>query len=129
VRHLIASTLAAVLCGGLAAPAAAEFELDFYMGAQSAASSRAEGDRPGGGTYGTTFDWEGRSFEMPFYYGLRGTWWRSETFGWGVEGTHTKVYAPRDERDAAGSTDSSSPTGTTSSPSTPCAAGRTGGRG
>ncbi|WP_273523163.1 outer membrane protein [Rhodosalinus sediminis] len=102
MRHLIASTLAAVLCGGLAAPAAAEFELDFYMGAQSAASSRAEGDRPGGGTYGTTFDWEGRSFEMPFYYGLRGTWWRSETFGWGVEGTHTKVYAPRDERDAAG---------------------------
>lgn len=30
---------------------------------------------------------------MPPYYGLRATWWRTETLGFGIEINHTKVYA------------------------------------
>lgn len=102
MRHLIGPIFAALLTGALAVPAAAEFELGVYSGWQTAPASRAEGDLPGGGTYSERFDWEGRSFEMPLYYGLRGTWWTGENFGWGVEGTHTKVYAPDGARNAAG---------------------------
>ena len=46
--------------------------------------------------------WEGRSFEAPIYYGIRGVWWQNERVGYGLEVTHTKVYAPEDEAEAAG---------------------------
>lgn len=93
---------AAMLALLLAGPAAAEFELSLYSGYQTAPHSRAKGDYPGGGTYNALFGWEGRSFELPLYYGVRGTWWVDDRFGWGFEGTHTKVYAPDGERTAAG---------------------------
>lgn len=99
LRTLVKAISAALL---LAGPAAAEFELSLYSGWQTAPHSRAEGDYPGGGTYDALFGWEGRSFELPLYYGLRGTWWVNDRFGWGLEGTHAKVYAPDDERAAAG---------------------------
>jgi len=73
---------------------AAEFELSFYAGAQSASSSSVKGTDPGGvGNFDFTVDWEGRSGKMPPYYGFRGTWWRSDKLGFGVEFTHSKVYA------------------------------------
>jgi lipid A oxidase len=86
----------------LAVPAAAEFELSFYTGWQTSPHSRISGDYPDavGGSYDELIGWEGRSFEMPPYYGLRGTWWRGESLGFGLEFTHTKVYAPDDERPA-----------------------------
>jgi lipid A oxidase len=74
--------------------AAAEFEFSAYTGAQSASSSTVKGNDPGGvGDFDFTVDWEGKSGKMPPYYGLRGTWWRSETLGFGFEFTHSKVYA------------------------------------
>lgn len=87
-----------------AAPVAAETELSFYTGWQTAPHSNVSGDYPTafGGSYDALIGWEGRSFEMPPYYGVRGTWWRSETLGFGVEFTHTKVYAPDDEKQALG---------------------------
>lgn len=77
------------------APAAAyaEFELSFYLGAQEAAHSRVYIDDPVIGTEDFLTTWEGRSFEAPPYYGIRGTWWRSDTFGFGVDFAHSKVYA------------------------------------
>ncbi|KUF12570.1 outer membrane protein [Pseudoponticoccus marisrubri] len=99
MRHLILST---ALIAGVAAPAAAEMEVSVYTGWQTAPHSRASGDYPGGGSYNALIGWEGRSGEMPPYYGLRGTWWRSETLGFGLEFTHTKVYAPEAERNALG---------------------------
>lgn len=99
-RHvLIAST--ALTC--LAAPAAAEFELGFYTGFQSAPHSRISGDLPdGAGSYDELIGWEGRPFAAPPYYGVRGTWWSSETLGYGFEFTHAKTYAPDSEASAAG---------------------------
>ncbi len=86
----------------MAAPAAAEMELSIYTGWQTLPHSRASGTYPGGGSYDALIGWDGNSFEMPPYYGVRGTLWRSNNLGFGVEFTHTKAYAPDDERAALG---------------------------
>ena len=74
--------------------AMAEIELSFYGGAQGAPHSDVS-------IFGSptipddefTAGWEGRSFDSPIYYGLRATWWRNETLGFGLEMNHAKVYA------------------------------------
>ena len=78
----------------IAAPAAAEVELSFYTGIQEAPHSRVEGTDPGGvGAFSFLSTWEGRSFEMPPYYGFRATYWRNSSFGYGLDFNHAKVYA------------------------------------
>ncbi|MEM6891658.1 MAG: porin family protein, partial [Pseudomonadota bacterium] len=83
----------------LAGPAAAELELSFYLGIQGVQDSTASGFLPDGTAFSRSIDWEGRSFEAPFYYGGRAIWWLDNGFGFGIEGTHTKAYAP--DADAA----------------------------
>lgn len=77
-----------------AAPAAAEVELSFYLGAQSAPHSRVQ---VAGDSVLADEDflvgWEGRSFEMPPYWGARATFWQTDRFGFGPDFTHSKVYA------------------------------------
>ena len=80
--------------------ASAEMEVSVYTGWQTAPHSRVTGDHPDGGTYDALIGWEGRSFEAPPYYGVRGTWWRDERLGFGLEFTHAKVYAPDSEKEA-----------------------------
>ena len=95
--------LAAVFtaAGVSAAPVAAEMSVSVYSGWQTSPHSRVRGDLPGGGgSYDALIGWEGRSFEMPPYYGLRGTWWRDDRLGFGLEFTHAKVYAPDADRPA-----------------------------
>lgn len=77
-------------------------QISVYSGAQTAPHSRIKGQ---GGTIDgddTLIGWEGNSFEAPPYYGIRATWWTSEKLGFGVDFNHAKVYAPDDERAAAG---------------------------
>jgi len=92
MRSLLTSLLCLTLSAGAAA---AEFQLSFYSGFQNAPHSRVEGES-GGTTFSFLSEWEGRPFEAPPYYGIRATWWRSATFGWGVDFNHTKVYASDD---------------------------------
>lgn len=73
----------------LADAANAEVELSFYTGAQSAPHSIIDDSVLGSGRV----KWLGKSFEAPPYYGLRATWWTSDTWGFGVEFNHAKVYA------------------------------------
>jgi lipid A oxidase len=74
--------------------ARAEMELSFYGGIQNAPHSTIS--HP---TLGDDFvRWEGNSLEMPPYYGLRATWWRSETLGFGLDLNHAKVYADNPRR-------------------------------
>lgn len=87
------------LCALLApAAAAAEVELSFYGGVQSAPSSdisiRGDDVIPN-----SDFeqDWEGRSGEAPIYYGFRATHWRSANFGVGLDFAHNKVYPKNDD--------------------------------
>ncbi|MGJ8622913.1 MAG: outer membrane protein [Yoonia sp.] len=89
----------------LATPALAETELSFYLGGQSSPHSVVTGTDPGNAVDETpdfTAKWEGRSFEAPIYYGLRATRWQSDTFGWGAEFTHAKVYSDQETRDEGG---------------------------
>ncbi|MDF1871141.1 outer membrane beta-barrel protein [Vannielia sp.] len=80
-----------------AVPARAEIALSFYTGYQTAPHSRIEGN-DGTSDFSFLAEWEGLSFEMPPYYGLRAVWWRNENLGFGAEFTHTKVYASDDTR-------------------------------
>jgi len=85
--------LAAVLLS-FSGAAFAQSELSFYGGFQGAPHSVVSGTDPGGiGDFEFTAGWEGRSFTAPPHYGFRYTRWSSETFGWGVDFNHTKVYA------------------------------------
>lgn len=94
---LVAGATAAFL--GLAAPAQAEVELSFYTGYQTAPHSRVTGTASGG-PFNSLIGWQGKSFEMPPYYGLRATWWRPSNIGFGLEFSHNKVYAPAAEMPA-----------------------------
>ncbi len=99
-RLAIATSVLALFA---ALPAAAEMEISAYTGYQTAPHSRVKGDYPGtGAAYNALIGWDGKSFAMPPYYGLRGTWWTSENLGFALEFTHTKVYAPAAERNAIG---------------------------
>ena len=76
------------------APAAAQTELSFYGGLQTAPHSRVSGADPTGiGAFDFLAAWEGRSFAAPPYYGVRLTWWKNDDWGWGLEFSHDKVYA------------------------------------
>ncbi|WP_373355286.1 outer membrane protein [Pseudoroseicyclus sp. CXY001] len=91
---MIAAT-AVGLCGALAPVSAwAELSLSFYGGVQEAAPSDVTlrgdsllADRD------FTSTWEGRSFDLPYYWGARATWWGEGGFGFGLDVNHAKVYA------------------------------------
>ncbi|MEM6578424.1 MAG: outer membrane beta-barrel protein [Pseudomonadota bacterium] len=74
--------------------AAAELELSFYLGIQGVQDSSVSGVLPDGTPFNRSINWEGRSFEAPFYYGGRAIWWLDNNIGFGIEGTHAKAYAP-----------------------------------
>ncbi len=90
MRKLLAST--AVTSVILATPALAELEISAYIGTQSLPHSNFTGDFAGT-PFNHTFAPEGRSFDAPPYYGLRGVWWRESGWGYGLEFTHAKAYA------------------------------------
>lgn len=84
----------AALFALLPVAAAAEIELSFYGGLQGAPHSdvsiTGDGVLPDSDF---TAGWEGRSFTAPPHYGVRATWWRTETLGFGLDFNHAKVYA------------------------------------
>lgn len=91
LRRLITATFVTL---GLATTAQAEMELSVYTGIQGAPHSGVSGTDPGGvGAFDVNAAWEGKSFSMPPYYGIRATWWQSESLGFGLEFNHAKVYA------------------------------------
>ena len=87
------AALATALAACLPLAARAEVELSFYGGAQSAPHSDVFISGDVNYPAETRVKWEGRSFEMPPYYGLRATWWQTEKVGYGLDFTHTKVYS------------------------------------
>lgn len=84
----------------LAPPAAAvaETELSVYGGLQSAPPSdvAVSGDSviPDGSA---SIAWKGRSLEAPYYYGVRATYWTSDSYGFGLDFAHNKVYPKEGE--------------------------------
>lgn len=100
-------SLALALAGGCftliaTVPAQAEMGLSVYGGFQTAPHSDIEvSDQPD-----FRAGWEGKSFEMPPYYGVRGTWWMDNlgkpNLGLSVDFTHAKVYADSETLSASG---------------------------
>lgn len=96
-------SLFVVACVTLPGALWAEVELSFYGGVQSSPHSivTITGDtvladdefRAG---------WVGNSLTAPPYYGFRATWWQSETFGYGVDLNHAKIYADEETLTATG---------------------------
>ena len=83
--------------------ASAQFQLSIYGGAQSLPHAEVDGNDPSGvGSFSFTAGWEGRSFEAPPYYGLRGTWWQTEDFGYSLDFTHSKAYSDDETLDETG---------------------------
>ncbi len=71
--------------------ARAEFQFSGYTGWQSAPHS----DVTVSDGHSFNAGWEGRSFEMPPYWGVRATWWMDNypQFGISLDFSHAKVYA------------------------------------
>lgn len=90
--------LAAALFAGAAA--AQEFQVSAYGGYQTAPHSNVSVD----GMPGFRTAWEGKSFDMPPYYGVKGTWWLDSmgmpNAGLTIDFSHAKVYSDPADRPA-----------------------------
>jgi lipid A oxidase len=91
------ATCAAGLAIALAswpAPLRAEVQISVYGGANENFSSRASVDKSPVSD-SRTLDWDGNSFQMPPYWGARGTYWLNPGSSWGIalDYTHAKAYA------------------------------------
>ena len=77
--------------------AIAEMSLEFYGGYQTSPHSIVKGQYQDSITseelvpFRFTAGWQGKSFSMPPYYGIRFTNWKSNS-GWGLDFTHSKAY-------------------------------------
>lgn len=92
----IASAAIAVSAIGLSAPAFSEATISVYGGANFSPHSRVKTtDENGDQTSSNSVGWDGASFSMPPYYGVRATWWLEQMpeFGLAVDFTHAKVKA------------------------------------
>ncbi|NML74690.1 porin family protein [Rhizobium sp. S-51] len=93
LRALFGASVAASVLALSASFASAEMAVSVYGGFQTAPHSDVEVSDQADFTAG----WEGKSFAMPPYYGVRGTWWMEDlgqpNLGVSLDFTHAKVYA------------------------------------
>lgn len=100
-KNIVAFSFAAAISAGVGGiltvdNAQAEATFSLYGGHNSSPHSRVEYDlNLGAGPQNVTVGFDGKSFEMPPYYGVRGTWWLESKpqFGLAIDFSHTKVYA------------------------------------
>jgi len=76
-------------------PASAETQLSFFGGVNWNFSSDVRLDAPGKHDE-RSVDWDGASFQMPPYWGVRGTYWLGRNWGLAVEYHHSKAVADID---------------------------------
>ena len=74
-------------------PTFAETEVSFYGGIQSSPHSTIKI-----GTEEYRTGWQGKSLELPPYYGFRFTKWTDKEWGWNVNFTHAKAYSSSQTR-------------------------------
>ncbi len=105
-RHNIGSNiaisgLAIALSAGLGASVfatavQAEPSISVYGGLNASPHSTVKYDfNQGAGPQSSTVGWDGASFKMPPYYGIRATWWFESAPAWGIAADfiHAKVVA------------------------------------
>lgn len=103
MRHLTLSFAAASLALSSGASVFAQsWSFDVYTGVQEAPNSDVSGEDENGTPFDFTAGWEGNSFEMPPYWGVRAMRETSGPWSFGLEFTHTKIYADNDTLDDSG---------------------------
>ncbi|MEM8539793.1 MAG: lipid A oxidase, partial [Pseudomonadota bacterium] len=75
-------SLSALITLALSSTAHSEFQISAYGGFQS--SPHSDVTITGANPDSFTAGWEGRSFEAPPFWGVRGTWWIDQMPGWGL---------------------------------------------
>lgn len=102
MSHLRVAVCAGVFSLLASTAALADPTLSVYGGWQTAPHSTVSVT----GSPDFTAGWDGKSFEMPPYWGVRGTWWLDELgysdFGVALEYSHTKVYADKSTLNKSG---------------------------
>lgn len=88
-------SVAAVALMAMSAPAFAEATISVYGGANFSPHSRVKTTGTGAPDTNNLVGWDGASFKMPPYYGVRATWWLEQApeIGIGIDFTHAKVVA------------------------------------
>jgi lipid A oxidase len=103
-RRDMSRSLQVLALAGLCAfslPAAAETQISVFGGANSNLSSDVK--LKGTGVDETrSIDWDGASFELPPYWGVRATYWANANWGFAIDYVHAKAVA--DLSGAAGNT-------------------------
>lgn len=89
-----AALVAGFVCG-FSASASAEATLSIYGGANFSPHSRVKTTGTGAPDTNNLVAWDGASFKMPPYYGVRATWWLDQMpeVGLAIDFTHSKVTA------------------------------------
>lgn len=92
---LVLAATSALAVVSLSTAARAEMSISLYGGANFSPHSVVDYDFKNGTSGSETVGWDGASFEMPPYYGVRGTYWFNDLpeFGLAVDFTHAKVKA------------------------------------
>lgn len=87
--------LAAVLAANPDRAGAQDFQVSVFGGMNWNFSSPVTLSSPIAGTDRRDVDWEGKPFQMPPYWGVRGTYWMmpASSFGIGAEFIHAKAYS------------------------------------
>ncbi len=82
---------------------AGELEIGLYGGANVAGNSNITAKR-NGATDKASIAWNGRSDEMPPYWGARATYWFDSAPGWGIslDYSHSKVYSDLNDAELVG---------------------------
>ncbi len=101
VTEKLATTALALLLVG---PATAdEFQLSVYGGLFDAPSSRVTGSDPSGvGSFDFDSGWTAGESNLPPNFGVRGTWWQSDTTGYSLDFTRLQATADNDALTASG---------------------------
>ncbi len=95
----IGSLMMTTVVAGVVVPtplAAAELVLSFYLGSNQSPDSTVNYDfNRGGGAQSTDVSWDGETFKMPPYFGVRAIWWldSNPNLGFGIDNVHAKVAA------------------------------------
>lgn len=90
----LVTALAAIGPSLTGAPAEAEMQIGAYGGANTNLNSPVSLHKDALSD-SRNVDWEGRSFQMPPYWGVHATYWLNANASWGVgiDYTHSKAYA------------------------------------
>jgi len=96
IHSIFTAMVFGLLVTVLAGSVRAETALSFYLGSNSSPDSTVNYDlNLGDGPQSALVSWDGETFVMPPYFGMRAIWWLDQYPNWGIgiDNNHAKVAA------------------------------------